>query len=61
VHFFNPDGLGAIINSSSGIIAAYKNEKYVSFGPENYADASRQAVIDMREDIQNALDEELNK
>ena len=61
VHFFNPDGLGAIINSSRGIIAAYKNEKYVSFGPENYADASRQAVIDMREDIQNALDEELNK
>ena len=61
VHFFNPDGLGAIINSSRGIIAAYKNEKYASFGPENYADASRQAVIDMREDIQNALDEELNK
>ena len=61
VHFFNPDGLGAIINSSRGIIAAYKNEKYVSFGPENYADASRQAVIDMREGIQNALDEELNK
>ena len=26
VHFFNEDGLGAIINSSRGIIAAYKQE-----------------------------------
>ena len=25
--FFNEDGLGAIVNSSRGIIAAYKNEK----------------------------------
>lgn len=55
VHFFNEDGLGAIINSSRGIIAAYKQEKYARFGAENYADASRQAVIDMIEDIQGAL------
>lgn len=55
VHFFNEDGLGAIINSSRGIIAAYKQEKYASFGAEHYADASRQAVIDMREDIAGAL------
>ena len=55
VHFFNKDGLGAIINSSRGIIAAYKQEKYASFGEEGYADASRQAVIDMREDIATAL------
>lgn len=26
VHFFNEDGLGAIVNSSRGIIAAYKQE-----------------------------------
>ena len=55
VHFFNRDGLGAIVNSSRGIIAAYKQEKYASFGSENYADASRQAVLDMREDIASAL------
>ena len=55
VHFFNSDGLGAIINSSRGIIAAYQNEKYASFGDDNFADASRQAVIDMREDIKSAL------
>lgn len=53
--FFNKDGLGAIVNSSRGIIAAYKQEKYAKFGPEAYADASRQAVLDMREDLQNAL------
>lgn len=54
-HFFNEDGLGAIINSSRGIIAAYQQEAYAKFGPENFADASRQAVIDMREDIASAL------
>ncbi len=54
-HFFNKDGLGAIINSSRGIIAAYKQEKYASYGEEGYADAARAAVLDMREDIAGAL------
>ena len=54
-HYFNKDGLGAIVNSSRGIIAAYKQEKYAQFGAENFADASRQAVIDMIEDIASAL------
>lgn len=49
--YFNEDGLGAIVNSSRGIIAAYKQDKYSKFGDENYADASRQAVIDMINDI----------
>lgn len=53
--YFNDDGLGAIVNSSRGIIAAYKQEKYASFGSENFADASRQAVIDMIEDINGAI------
>ncbi|SHJ78401.1 orotidine-5'-phosphate decarboxylase [Anaerocolumna jejuensis DSM 15929] len=55
VHYFNKDGLGAIVNSSRGIIAAYKAKNYEKFGPSAYADASRQAVIDMREDINGAL------
>ena len=55
VHYFNEDGLGAIVNSSRGIIAAYKQEKYAAFGPENFADASRQAVLDMIADINQAL------
>lgn len=55
VHYFNEDGLGAIVNSSRGIIAAYKQEKYASFGPEHFADASREAVKDMIADISQAL------
>jgi len=55
VHFFNEDGLGAIVNSSRGIIAAYKQEKYSKFGAENFGDASRAAVEDMRADISGAL------
>ena len=54
--YFNADGLGAIVNSSRGIIAAYKQTKYADkFAPENFADASRQAVIDMIEDINGAV------
>lgn len=56
VHFFNEDGLGAIVNSSRGIIAAYKQEAYAAFGPEHFADASRQAVINMVADINGALE-----
>ena len=56
VHFFNEDGLGAIINSSRGIIAAYQQEKYASYTSTGYAEASRAAVIDMREDIAQALE-----
>lgn len=55
VHFFNEDGLGAVINSSRGIIAAYQQEQYSHFGEEGYADAARAAVLAMREDISEAL------
>ena len=55
VHFFNEDGLGAIVNSSRGIIAAYKQAEYASFGEANFADAARAAVIDMVADISEAL------
>lgn len=55
VHFFNEDGLGAIVNSSRGIIAAYKQEAYAKFGPEHFGEASRAAVEDMRKDIDGAL------
>ena len=49
--FFNKDGLGAIVNSSRGIIAAYKQEKYAEYGAEGFAEAARAAVIDMKNDI----------
>ncbi len=49
--FFNADGLGAIVNSSRGIIAAWRQEAYAGFGPACYADAAREAVLVMKEDI----------
>lgn len=55
VHFFNEDGLGAIVNSSRGIIASYKQEKYSQFGPGNFGDSARQAALDMIADINGAL------
>lgn len=55
IHFFDDNRLGAIVNSSRGIIAAYQNEKYSGFGAFDYADASRQAVIDMITDIDQAF------
>ena len=54
-HFFNEDGLGAIVNSSRGIIAAYKQEAYAKFGETGYAEAARAAVLDMKADINGAI------
>ena len=55
VPYFNKDGLGAIVNSSRGIIAAWQQEKYGKFGAEHFGEASRAAVLDMKEDIAQAL------
>lgn len=55
VDYFNEDGLGAIVNSSRGIIAAFQKEQYEKYGEADFAGASRAAVIDMIEDINGAL------
>jgi len=44
---FNKDGLGAIVNSSRGIIAAYKGKCKA----QEHARAAREAAIEMRDDI----------
>ena len=49
--YFNPDGLGAIINSSRGIIAAYKKEEYEFFGERGFGHAAREAALDMIDDL----------
>ena len=49
---FDDKGLGAIVNSSRGIICAYKKDKYASLG---IAGAARQAALDMQKDILGAL------
>ncbi|MBR5115885.1 MAG: orotidine-5'-phosphate decarboxylase [Lachnospiraceae bacterium] len=54
-HFFNDDGLGAIVNSSRGIIAAWREERYAEYGAERFAEASRAAVLAMREDLKQAV------
>ncbi len=45
---FDKNGLGAIINSSRGIMCAYKKGDYK---PEDFAKAARDEAIRMREDI----------
>ena len=51
--FFGPDGKGCIINSSRGIIAAYKNDH--RYGGGNFADAAREAALNMKDDIKEAI------
>ncbi len=54
---FNPGGKGAIINSSRGIIAAYKKPEYEkNFSGKEFHKAARQAVIDMKQDLQRIMD-----
>ena len=55
VPFFDKDALGAIVNSSRGIIAAYRKEPYAERFGSAFADAARQAVLDMKADIEQAL------
>jgi len=51
--YFNKDGLGAIVNSSRGIIAAYKDERYKNrFTEEAFALASREAAAEMKKDLE---------
>lgn len=53
---FNKDGLGAIVNSSRGIIAAYTKDKYSKlFKPSEFGEASRQAALDMKADLNRVL------
>jgi orotidine-5'-phosphate decarboxylase len=47
---FNSDGLGALVNSSRGIIFAYEKAGGTK-GGEDYAEAARDAVIAMNEEI----------
>ena len=48
---FNKDRLGIIVNSSRGITGAFQSETYKDFGEDNFAQAARAAVLDMRKDL----------
>lgn len=49
---FDKDGLGGIVNSSRGILCAYKQEKYAGL---SFDAAARQACIDMKNDLNRAI------
>lgn len=57
VPFFNADGLGAVVSSSRGILAAWTKEAYASYGEAAFGAAARAAVLDMKKDIEGALAE----
>jgi orotidine-5'-phosphate decarboxylase len=54
---FNPDGLGAIINSSRAIIYSYEKVKDITCSKEEYKDCVKTSIINMRTDIYNMLKE----
>ncbi len=49
---FDENGRGAIVNSSRGILCAYKNAKYSGL---SFDAAARQAALDMKEDLLSAI------
>lgn len=51
---FDKNGLGAIINSSRGIIANHLKEEFKDLG-KDFAKAARQAVIEMKEDLRRCI------
>ena len=55
---FDQNGLGAIVNSSRGLMCAYKKDKYKEFVGEfgkGWEEATKAACLDAKEDINNAL------
>lgn len=51
------DGIGAIVNSSRGIIAAHQKEQYKEcfVNEKDFAIAARQACIDMKNDLRSCI------
>lgn len=53
---FNADGLGAIVNASRSIMAAYKSEKWkAEYSAERFDEAARAEAIRMRDDLNGAI------
>lgn len=52
---FSAQDEGGIVNSSRGIIAAWKQGRYQNFGAEAFADAARRAMIDVILDLQRCI------
>ncbi len=54
VHGFDKDGFGAVVNSSRGILFAYKNNNY-NYNVKDFAAAARQSTKEMKEKINMAI------
>ena len=55
---FDAHGGGAIVNSSRGLMCAYKKDKYKEFVGEfgkGWEEATKAACLEAKEDINNAL------
>ena len=50
------DGIGAIVNSSRGIIAAHLKDEYKQSREEDFAKASRAAALAMKEDLRRCIE-----
>ena len=48
---FNDDGYGAIVNNSSKLANAYREKGFEKYGPNKFAEATREAAQLMRDDI----------
>ena len=51
---FDSQGLGAVVNSSRGIIFAYKN---TDMPPDQFATATRAATVQMKDELNKAITE----
>ncbi len=49
---FDDRGLGGVVNSSRGIICAYRDKRYAGLG---FAEAARAAAEDMRDDLRRGI------
>jgi orotidine-5'-phosphate decarboxylase len=50
---FNKEGIGGIVNSSRGIIYAYRNKK--EYPPDKFAEAARDEIINMNKKINKVI------
>lgn len=54
---FNENGEGAIVNSSRGLMLAYKNQ--VGMGPDDYKEACRIEAMQMKEALNKAIEDSI--
>ncbi len=54
-------GIGGIVNASRSLMCAYKKEEWKEkFSEEEYANATRQEAIKMRDELNEAIKNKIN-